>query len=197
MTTRPLRRPRLQSLPHRSILLLSSLLFSLSLLSSSRVMPASRGVAPALPSPVVQPQYPVRAVNGFSYRCDDSTSAPELWLEVQWEEEDEHGNHTVTHEPWAAMQDVPIAAMYMAQPAVTKNVRRLREIAQKRHTKNLKEAAAILAFEVQQCFFISSPTLVHHVRASRSNSRASLAGTGRGRRSRHRTTRDGHHSAPA
>ena len=160
-------------------------------------MPASRGVAPALPSPVVQPQYPVRAVTGFSYRCDDSTSAPELWLEVQWEEEDEDGNHAVTDEPWAAMQDLPIAAMYMAQPAVTNDVRRLRKIAVKRHAKNLKEAAEILAFEVQQCFFISSPTLVHHVRAARSNSRASLAGTGRGRRSRHRTTRDGHHSAPA
>ena len=148
MTTRPLRRPRLQSLPHRSILLLSSLLFSLSLLSSSRDMPASRGVAPALPSPVVQPQYPVRAVTGFSYRCDDSTSAPELWLEVQWEEEDEDGNHAVTDEPWAAMQDLPIAAMYMAQPAVTNDVRRLRKIAVKRHAKNLQEAAAILAFEV-------------------------------------------------
>jgi 8-oxo-dGTP pyrophosphatase MutT (NUDIX family) len=112
-------------------------------------MPASRGDAPALLTPVVPPQYPVRAVNGVSFRCDDSTSAPELWLEVQWEEEDEHGNYTVTNEPWAAMQDLPVAVMYMAQPAVIANERRLNKIALKRHAKNLKEAASILAFEVQ------------------------------------------------
>jgi hypothetical protein len=142
MGARPLRRSLLPSWPLRRILQLSSLLFGLSLLVSTRVMPATQ-------PQVVPLQYPVRAINGVSYRCDDSTSAPELWLEVEWEEVDEHGNHTVTDEPWAAMEDLPIAAKYLVQPAVKKTVAKLRDAAVRRYTKNTKEAAAILAFEVQ------------------------------------------------
>jgi hypothetical protein len=100
-------------------------------------------------SDIMPPKYPVKSIQGLSYRCDDSTAPPLLWLEVVWEEVDADGVHTVTLEPHADVKHLPMVAAYLSSAKVTKDILRLRAIALKRHTKNTKEASRIAAFVVR------------------------------------------------
>jgi hypothetical protein len=100
-------------------------------------------------SDIMPPTYPVKSIRGLSYRCDNSTAPPLLWLEVVWEEVDAYGVHTVTFEPHADVQNLSMVAAYVSSPKVMKDIVRLRAIALKHHTKNTKEASRIAAFVVR------------------------------------------------
>jgi hypothetical protein len=111
-------------------------------------------------SDIMPPTYPVKSIGGLSYRCDNSTAPPLLWLEVVWEEVDADGVHTVTFEPHEDVQNLPMVAAYLSSAKVMKDVVRLRATAMKRHNKNTKDASRIAAYVVHLLYY-HDPSLTH------------------------------------
>jgi hypothetical protein len=93
-------------------------------------------------------QFPVHRITGGSFRCDNSTAEPVFWIEVEWEETDDAGNHTVTDEPEENVGHLSLVKAYLALPAVQEKTKRLRATAMKQHAKNVVEATRIASFVV-------------------------------------------------
>lgn len=115
-------------------------------------------VQPSLAA-LMPPKFPVHRITGDSYRTDHSTAVPVHWVEVEWEEIDDAGNHSITLEPTANVCHLPLVKAYLAKPAVQKTTKRLRATAMKQHGKNVVDANRIASFVV--LLSLSLSTSIH------------------------------------
>jgi hypothetical protein len=104
--------------------------------------------------------FPVKSIQDVSFRTLDG-GAPFLALEVQWEEVDSDGKHTVTFEPYSTgtLRDLPIVISYMTKSATKYKIKTLKAAALKRHAAAQRtETEALLLFQVPLSFSFSPPS---------------------------------------